>query len=213
MQQGKCHITHENTREKAYAKSRKLKHCIFIVAALIVTAYLVWFALNDPLYVFDCIFAYLVMGIFFSLEKKYPLEPGLIILGLIPFMLELTALAFGFFSFSLLGFGYDKMLHFTNSLLITILLFFWISTNHKKHKGIKILIAILVVMGVAAIGEILEFLGQRYFHLYGPGMFSQGDLLPSTLKNDLTNYDTWWDMIMALTGAVFAGIALLIKKK
>ena len=189
------------------------KSMIFIAAALIVAAFLIWFVFKNPLFILDCVFAYLIIGVFFFLEKKYPLKPWLIILGIFPFLFELTGLAFGFFAFSLFGFGFDKMLHFMNSLIGVVLLYVWISTDYKKHKGIKILIVMLAVIGIGSIGEIMEFLGQRYFHIYYPGVFSQGDLLPSTLKNDLTNYDTWWDMIMNFLGASIAGIILLIKRK
>ncbi|MGV8150247.1 MAG: hypothetical protein ACP5NV_00805 [Candidatus Woesearchaeota archaeon] len=188
------------------------KNTIFITAALIVTAYLITFAFTHPMYILDCIFAYLVIIIFFFIEKKHPIKPWLIILGCIPFIIELSGLAFGFFAFELFGFGFDKMLHFGNSFMITLLLYFWISTKHKKNDLIKILIAIFVVIGFGSIGEILEFLGQRYFQIYSPGMFSMGDLLPSTLKNDLINYDTWWDMILNVLGASTAGIILMIKK-
>jgi len=150
------------------------KNIIFIASALIVTAYLIEFIFTHPMYILDCIFTYLVIGVFFLLERKYPLKPWLIILGIVPFMLELTGLTFGFFAFSLFGFGFDKMLHFVNSLILTMLLYFWISTDYKKHKGVRILIAMLVVIGFGSVGEILEFLGQRYFHIYGSGMFSQG---------------------------------------
>jgi len=189
------------------------KNLIFITAALLVTAFLVGFVFSHPMYILDSIFAYLVIIVFFFLERQYPLKPWLIILGVIPFLLELAGLAFGFFAFSLFGVGFDKMLHFVNSLIATILLYFWISTDYKRHKGIKILIAMLVIIGFGSIEEIIEFLGQRYFHIYYPGVFSQGDLLPSTLKNDLTNYDTWWDMIFNFLGTSFAGIILAIKKK
>jgi hypothetical protein len=189
------------------------KQIIFAAAIIIVAAYVIGFAFNNPAYIGDGIFSCLAIGAFFLLEKKYPLKPWLIVLGIIPFMLELTGLTFGFFAFSLFGFGYDKMLHFANSLMLTILLYFWISTGHKKNTGIKIFIAMFVMLGFGLLGEISEFLGQRYFHIYSPGMFSQGDLLPSTLKNDLINYDTWWDMIMDLAGAIFAGIILAVRKK
>lgn len=189
------------------------QNIIFTAAVLIVTIYTSVFAFSHPIYILDCICAYLAIGVFFSLERKYPLKPWLIVLGVAPFILELTGLAFGFFAFSILGFGFDKMLHFFNSLIITVLLYFWISTSDTKHKGIKIIIAMLVVIGLGSMEEIFEFVGQRYFHVFGPGMFSQGDLLPSTLKNDLVNYDTWWDMICNFIGASFAGIILLIKKE
>ncbi|HIH32585.1 TPA: hypothetical protein HA235_07815 [Candidatus Woesearchaeota archaeon] len=189
------------------------KNIIFIAAAFIVTAYLISFMFNHPTYILDCIFSYLAIGAFFLLERKYPLKPWLIILGIIPFVLELTGLTFGFFAFSIFGFGFDKMLHLVNSFIITVLLYLWISTDYKKHKIIMILIVMLVVIGFGSLGEILEFLGQRYFHIYGPGMFSQGDLLPSTFQNDLKNYDTWWDMIINAVGALLAGIILFFKKK
>ena len=195
-------------------KGLNLKHnSILIVAALMVTVFLIGFVLNHPMYILDCIFAYLVIGIFFFVEKRYPLKSWLIILGTIPFILELTGLTFGFFTFSVFGFGFDKMLHFVNSAILTILFYFWISTDYKQHKGIKIVVAIFVIMGIGSMGEVFEFLGQRYFHIYGSGVFSQGDLLPSTLQNDLKNYDTWWDMVLNFFGALFAGIILVIKKK
>lgn len=191
-----------------------MKHdIIFVTTALIVTLYLIWFVFKHLMYIGDCIFAYVTIVGFFLLEKKYPLKPWLIILGVIPFILELTGLAFGFFEFSLFGFGFDKMLHFVIPLILTIVLYFWISTDYKQHKFIKIVIAMLVVMGIGAIGEVFEFIGQRYFQIYGSGMFSQGDLLPSTLQNDLKNYDTWWDMIIDFIGTLFAGVILAVKKK
>jgi hypothetical protein len=189
------------------------KSIIFITVFAIVTACLIWFILNNPIGIPDCMFGFLAIGIFFLIEKKYPLKPWIIILGLIPLVLELVGLTLGFFAFSLFGFGYDKILHFVNPFILTLFLYLWISTGHKKHKAVKIFISMFVVLGFGALGEITEFIGQRYFHIYGPGMFSQGDLLPSTLKNDLTNYDTWWDLIMDFLGTIFAGIILAFKKK
>jgi len=189
------------------------KLVIFTAAALIVTAYLVWFILYYPMYIIDCVFAYIVIIVFFLLEKQFPLKPWLIVLGLIPSLLELTALNFGFFGFSIYGFGFDKMFHITNSFILTTLMYFWISTVYTQHKGIKIIIAVLIVMGIGSLGEIMEFVGQVYFHMNNAGAFSQGDLLPPTLKNDFTIYDTWWDMISNLIGASLAGMMMAFRKK
>jgi hypothetical protein len=98
-----------------------------------------------------------------------------------------------------------------NSAAITILIYHWIDID-RKNVAVKIFIAALVILGFGSINEIVEFVGQRYFHIYGPGMFSQGDLLPPTITNDLIRYDTWWDMIFNLFGTIVAAIIIILHK-
>jgi hypothetical protein len=159
----------------------------------------------------DAIVGLVFSGVYYLIQRKYSLKTWCIFLGFTPVFLNLVGLQFGFFALSIYGVGYDKILHLVNSAAITILIYHWIDID-RKNVAVKIFIAALVILGFGSINEIVEFVGQRYFHIYGPGMFSQGDLLPPTITNDLIRYDTWWDMIFNLFGTIVAAIIIILHK-
>jgi hypothetical protein len=190
---------------------RDYNEWIFIAFSVFSGIFIILFAIQKKNYYMDALVGLVFSGIYYLIQRKYPLKRGYLLLGFLPVVLNLVGLQFGFFAFSVSGVGYDKMCHFLNSVAVTVLIYHWIDVDRKNIVP-KIFIAGLVVMGFGAFNEIVEFVGQRYFHIYGPGMFSQGDLLPPTITNDLVRYDTWWDMIFAAFGTIVGAIVILIKR-
>ncbi len=193
-----------------HVKHDKSKNIIFFVSALIIVLFLIIFIIYNPDYIRDCIFGLIILTLSYFIENKYPLKSKYIIIAIIPLMLNLVGLAFNFYSFSILGIGYDKMIHFLNCALVTLVIYAWVS-KYPRTIALKLFVIILIVLGLGAVGELMEFVGQQYLHIYGPTMFSQGDLLPSSIDNDLVMYDTWWDIIFDLLGASFMAMLIALK--
>jgi uncharacterized membrane protein YjdF len=191
-------------------KYDKTKKIIFFTNIIIILLFLIVFSIYQRDYIKDCIFGLLALVILYFIEKKYPLKPTYLILAITPLMLNLIGLAFNFYAFAIYGVGYDKMIHFLNCAVITLVIYSWLE-KYPKDIALKLFVIILIVLGLGAVGELMEFVGQQYIHIYGPTMFSQGDLLSSTITNDLIVYDTWWDIIFDFFGATLMALLIFFK--
>ena len=158
---------------------------------------------GDGKYVPDCIFILAAIGLFYLLEKDHQLEPGMILIGLLPMFLHLVGVIFGAFSWFIADIGFDKYVHLLSSASISIVAFYWLMNNSRNHYVRKAFVALLIAQGFGALNEVNEFIGYEYLHIYGATMFSTGDSLP-TVKSQLQVYDTQWDMIFNLVGALIA---------
>jgi uncharacterized membrane protein YjdF len=155
----------------------------------------------------DNIFCLAAIGVFYLVEQKYPLNPAVIVLGLIPFYFHSMGVLFGFFGLMFFGLGYDKYTHFINSMIATMVLFY-ILIAHSKERIVKhIVLAFMVMLGINLIHEVNEFVGTRYLGIYSESLFSQGDGLPPS-KSDLQVFDSYWDMIFDIFGGLLAAILL-----
>ncbi|MFA5797339.1 MAG: hypothetical protein WC916_04860 [Candidatus Woesearchaeota archaeon] len=200
---------------------------IFIFAFILECIFLLVSIIKGQSFIIDGIFGLAFIGIFYIIEESYPLPPGVIIIGLIPVFLHSVGVVLGLFTLMFFGIGYDKYTHFINSFAITFTIFFVMLAHSKSDPIKKGIAALLIALGFGSFNEINEFVGSTYLNITGPTMFSQGDLentliykegirigkpimiegLPR-LKQDFQVYDSYWDMIFNLTGALIALIAL-----
>jgi len=157
-----------------------------------------------PEFIKDSIFVLLLTVLFYFVEKKMSLPDWGFILVLVVIILHPVGLLLNFYALFVAGIGYDKFFHFTTGLTMTLVFYAWL--RKKLSPTFAIIVAVLMTLGVGSINEIVEFIGQQYLNIQGPTMFSQGDLLPATLTNDLVKYDTWYDMIFNLIGSMVATV-------
>jgi len=190
----------------------RTKGILFSIELVILLAGLIYSIFTTIDYVKDYVFAIAVVIFVFYMERRYPLPVGLIITGYIALLLPTVAgLTFEFYALAFKGIGYDKFLHFTSEVVLVLIFYRWLTDHAPKRRVIlHVLMVILMVLGINAIGEITEFVGSHYIHITGATMFGQGDLLPPTIQNDLVKYDTWWDLIFDLIGAVTGGILAVL---
>lgn len=95
---------------------------------------------------------------------------------------------------------FDKVLHFSDSLLIGFVAFLTVYVAHyirneKPHRWIDGIAILLATLGLGAFWEIIEFLEDQYL-----GAHAQGSPTMSPIA------DTMWDLIADGTGGVIAAI-------
>ena len=188
---------------------------VFLAGAIIEVLFLVIAVFTKTQFVKDCIFALAGIGLFYLIEQKFPLNPIVIVIGLLPFYIHSAGVLFGFFGASMFGLGYDKWSHLINSLIFTIVTFY-ILIAHSRDRIVRgIILAFLVMLGVNLLEEVNEFVGSRYFGFLDESIFSMGDALPPG-ASDMQRYDTWWDMIFDIVGGLVAaailGVIILLEK-
>lgn len=198
--------------KKQILHDERLKKIFFLVAALIVVASLIIDLTRTGEYVKDCVFILATIGLFYLLERNFYLEPGIIVIGLLPFILHLAGTIFNMFSLFIFGVGFDKYVHFLASASVTIVAFYWLMNNSRKHYVRKAFVALLITMGFGALNEVNEFVGYHYLHIYGATLFSIGDSLP-TIASDLQTNDTQWDMIFNFFGASAAVLLVTLRER
>lgn len=192
-------------------QEEKTKKIIFISAISFMGLFLIPIILFYPEAIKDDLLSLGGIILFYFLEKKYPLPIPIIICGLFPILLSPINVCFGFYGDYIYGVGLDKIIHFTFSLLVTLVIFYIILKNiTKKHIIATIIIAVLVVNGIGNLAKLLEFAGSRYLGFYGPTIFSLGDggVPPPNAIQELVLYDPWWDLIFGLAGTIAAGVIL-----
>jgi len=116
-----------------------------------------------------------------------------------------------FYGRSFFGLEYDIYVHFLYGIIVSIYFYTFLSSkiNFNKHKLDKselFFFAIILVMGISAIHELIEFSGAL---ILGPGdgflFFGAGDS---------GSFDTEWDLVNGFLGS-FLGCCLmsLIRRK
>lgn len=110
-----------------------------------------------------------------------------------------------FYGRSFFGLEYDIYVHFLYGIIVSIYFYTFLSNkiNFNKHflnKSELFIVAIILVMGISAIHELIEFSGTL---ILGPGdgflYFGAGDL---------GNFDTEWDLANGFLGS-FLGCCLM----
>ncbi|HIH31078.1 TPA: hypothetical protein HA235_00060 [Candidatus Woesearchaeota archaeon] len=190
------------------ADMHTIRRNTFMVGFAIEGVFLILAVLFKQQFVMDCIFSLAAIGLFYLIEQRYPLNPVVIVLGMMPLFIHSAGVVLGFFSFTILGLGYDKWSHFTNSLLVTIVIFYILIAYSRDDVIKKVIVAGFVMLGINTLQETLEFIGTRYLGILNESLFSQGDRLPIDLKNDFQVFDTWWDMIFDIFGVIAASIII-----
>ena len=145
----------------------------------------------------DFILMFVVLGLLFYLARSQTLPLWSYIAVFIVFIAHAGGVL-GLFSTIPLGIGYDKWMHFLAGVGFTAFFFVWLPL---KRRWQLLLVALLCLMGLAALGKIVEFTGTYAFGLNVGGLIAQGDGQPST-GSPLQKYDTPFDLIFNLGGAV-----------
>ncbi|MDO8481114.1 MAG: hypothetical protein Q7S65_04845 [Nanoarchaeota archaeon] len=101
--------------------------------------------------------------------------------------------------------GYDKVVHFTSSLVATFVL---LEIDRKKRYGF----VLLIVLGMGTVVELGEFVGTYYFGIDKGGILAVGDTLPS-IKSDLQRFDTQFDFVFNLLGTIVGGFAAFVRQR
>lgn len=178
----------------------------FIVGFFLMLVLLIYAILIKSQFVMDCLFSLVLIGLFYLIELRYPLNPVIIVLGMLPLFFHCGGAIFGFFSWYILGLGYDKWSHLINSMLVTIVIFYMLIAHNRDRIMKTVIIAMLMMLGINLLQETVEFIGTRYLGILNESLFSQGDGLPVDLQNDFQVFDTWWDMIFDIFGTLLAGL-------
>ena len=117
-----------------------------------------------------------------------------------------------FYGKSFFGLEYDIYVHFLYGIIVSIYFYTFLSNkiNFNKHKLDKselFFFAIILVMGLSAIHELIEFSGAL---ILGPG---EGFLYFGS--GDLGAFDTEWDLINGFLGSFIGGClwSLLRRKR
>jgi len=121
---------------------------------------------------------------------------------------------FGAYNLMLFGLGYDKYLHLFAGFVITIALFqiFESKENYVVLQS-PLLRAFVMMLGIMALGEILEFVGSVYLGV-SEGFLATAGSAASNSASDMVRYDTMWDLIFDVFGGILAAItAILIGKR
>lgn len=145
----------------------------------------------------------------YFLDRRYKFSNITIIIVTIALILGASGSLGMYNYFVIYYFGFDKLIHFTNSLAAAFILMHIVK---DKHFYLKYFFVILIVAGIGSVNEINEFVGFTYLHIKDYGIFTQGDNL-AEIKSDLQIYDTSFDMIFNVIGACFGIILFFIYKK
>jgi hypothetical protein len=114
---------------------------------------------------------------------------------------------FGFYDEAFFGIGWDKYLHMTSCVALTLLTYAYLQ-HTKKASFLELgIMTFIIVQGFGAINEVAEYIGSYYFGI-GQGLFGlQNGIISS--NSVLERYDTNWDLLfntMAMSVALL-GIA------
>ncbi|HEU4613222.1 MAG TPA: hypothetical protein VFS15_14125 [Kofleriaceae bacterium] len=126
----------------------------------------------------------------------WPIEVELVLLTLVTAHATLGYL-FGFYARLAV---FDKILHFSDSMLIGFLAFLAVYVAHyirsdRTHRWIDVIAIFLITLGLGALWEICEFVADQWF-----GTHTQGSPDMSRIN------DTMWDLIVDGAGGVLAAI-------
>src|ERR1035437_5465259 len=132
----------------------KKKKIIFISVFIFLCAFLIPIIFLYPDAIKDDLLSIVGVILFYFIEKKYPLPIPIVTCGLFPILLCPVNVVFGFYGDYIYGVGLDKIIHFTFSLLGTLVVFYLILKNiTRKHLIATIIIAILVVNGIGNLAK------------------------------------------------------------
>ena len=202
---------------------KKTIDTMFIVMICILVLATVYASIYVKDFVKDCIAGFIVVGIFYFVQRDYHVPPSIIIMGFIPIVLHLSGVLFHFYEYLIQGIGYDKYIHFANCMFLTIVVFYILIAHAKKEPIKKAITAFLFVLGIGAVAKNMEFFGSQYIHFTGSTMLSEGDFTLQTtsqvlqklqvsqnLERDMINYDYQWDMLCNTFGAIIGLVIIWI---
>lgn len=196
-----------------------MKKISYIASSIVMMSFLIH-ALSTVKYAIPEVFVSIVcLFIIRYIDKKIKLtttNTTLLCIGTTLHPLGVFGLYSHFILFDLIG--YDKLVHLFVSFTLTYTILkiaekhIILNISENKNALLAYTVAILTVMGLGAILEINEFIGEAYFGINTGGLFTMSDTLPE-IRSDLQKYDTYYDMIFNLIGSVVGALTIAIKKK
>jgi uncharacterized membrane protein YjdF len=172
---------------------------VFLFFSVILLVFLSYSFLFQASAVFEILIAIACLALIFLFDRRYNLSLSSIVLLSCGALLNPLGI-FGLYSYFILSgpVGYDKVIHFFSAFALT----YGILDIQKENMSfLNYAVAVLIVMGLGSFIEIVEFIGEIYFGIDTGGIFNMVDSLPS-VKSDLQRYDTHYDMIFNLIGAI-----------
>lgn len=157
----------------------------------------------------DGLFSIFCFVILDYLDRKKGLSGGAIVFVFVAVGLHLAGVL-GVYSYFVYRFiGYDKVVHVFGSFAVCYVL---LQTVEQRQRWLLVTFAIVLTAGFGSLVEIIEFIGTRYLDIdLGAGIFAMSDSLNQI--SDLQRYDTWFDMIFNLLGAVISALAAYLKNQ
>jgi hypothetical protein len=196
-----------------YEKERLKKSITWIylgtitaLAALCIAAYA-----TSSVFFKDGIISIAVVSIIYLFRDKLIYSWQGALLASIGWLMNMSG-TLGAYELQVFGLGWDKLLHFTSMLGITLLTYAYLR-HHGLHDASLLKIGVIVFLmaqGFGAINEVAEFIGSEYFGV-GQGLFGMMNGMSEPVTN-LDIYDTHWDMVMN-TLAIMAGLLYIAVKR
>ena len=186
------------------------KKCIFYIIILVCSFFFLYSLLFKPSVLIDVAVTILFFAALYYYDRKTNLSIGAVLLLSLAIILNPLGLLFNFYSYFVIGVvGYDKLIHFVGGFAVVYAL----SQNFPgKRTALSYVIIILVLLGLGTIIEINEFIGFRYLGIDNGGIFTIEDTLP-VVRSDLQRFDTYFDILFNLAGALSAVLFLVFRKK
>jgi hypothetical protein len=179
-------------------------------AALLLMAAVVPFLV--PLVNFvDFVFMFLALGVFLVLARRRALPLWSYLAVFIVFIAH-AAGVLGLFATNPFGLGpgYDKYMHFLSGVGFTL---FFVTLLPAQKRWQRFCLAFLCLMGLAALGKVMEFSGSYFLGFTKGGLIATGRG-GEIAGNPFDVYDPYFDLIFNLIGSVVGlGIALLLGER
>lgn len=151
----------------------------------------------------DALISIIAVSAIFSLRKQLLFSWEGTMLCCIGWLMNMAG-TLGAYDLSYAGVGWDKFLHFTSILGVTLLAYSFFKQKEINLSAFGIgIIVFFVAQGFGAVNEIAEFIGSHYFGV-GQGLFGMMNGLSEPVSN-LDKFDTHWDMIIN-TIAIVVGL-------
>lgn len=191
----------ESRKYKRYALS------IIFSATLLLLTYMAIFKRGSFM---DILMVGGFFGILHLLDKKYDLSTEAFSLAILAICIHLFGVLGMYSQIMIPGImGYDKLVHFISAISTAYLL---LEIIKEKHALLRYTLIIFAVMGAGAMVEIVEFVGWHYFGVNNGGIFTLTDGL-AEMDSDLQRFDTYFDMIINLTGSMLASVFSIVMKR
>jgi hypothetical protein len=153
----------------------------------------------------DALISIIVVSAVFAIRKQVLFSWEGTALCCIGWLMNMAG-TLGAYELSYQGLGWDKLLHFTSILGVTLLAYAYFKQRDMNLSLFEVgIIVFLIAQGVGAVNEISEFIGSQYFGV-GQGLFGMMNGL-SEPASKFDRFDTHWDLIVN-TIAIVVGLAI-----
>ncbi|MBS3121568.1 hypothetical protein J4434_01650 [Candidatus Woesearchaeota archaeon] len=190
---------------------------IFFIAIIIFARYAI--LTQTTIWLWDLSITFALACFVYLFRRRLQLSTALYFFFLFALFLHDLGV-YGMYTTSFIGLNYDNYTHFFGSFAVAMILFNWIEKTksckviknckaskvctkttthleykqHISHKKLNIgticFITILMVLGISAIHESIEFLGYNYLNADGPNLFFPGNAPVASLTNKMPSLTT-----------------------